>query len=47
MAKKQYMFVAGADACGACAGLDGTISDEPLGPQHDNCTCESVPVYEG
>jgi hypothetical protein len=41
---KRYMFVAGADSCGACAGLDGTISDGGLGPQHDNCHCQDVPV---
>ena len=41
---KQYMFIAGGDACGACAALDGTVSDGPLGPQHDNCQCQDVPV---
>lgn len=41
---KQYMFVAGGDACGACAALDGTISDGGLGQQHDNCQCQDVPV---
>lgn len=41
---KQYMFVAGGDACGACAALDGTLSDGGLGPQHDNCQCQDVPV---
>ena len=46
MAKQQYMFQAGGDACGGCAALDGTISDAPLGPQHENCHCQSVPVRE-
>jgi hypothetical protein len=43
---KKYIFVAGGDACGACAALDGTISDAPLGPQHPNCQCQSEPVDE-
>jgi hypothetical protein len=42
----QYMFVAGGDACGACAALDGTISNGGLGQQHENCQCQDVPVHD-
>jgi len=43
---KQYVFEAGADACEICAALNGTVSDAPIGPQHENCQCQSVPVKE-
>jgi hypothetical protein len=47
MGKQQYIFMAGGDACGACSALAGTISDTPLGSQHDNCMCDSIPLSAG
>lgn len=40
----QFMFVAGGEACGACAAMDGTISEGGIGQQHENCQCQDVPV---
>ncbi len=47
MGKQQYIFVAGGDACDACSALAGNVSDAPLGSQHDNCMCDSVPLSAG
>jgi len=43
--QKQYMFVAGADSCGSCAGLAGDISDSPHGERQEGCGCQDEPVY--
>jgi hypothetical protein len=47
MPKTQYVFMAGGDACGACSALAGTVSDAPLGAQHSNCMCASIPLTAG
>lgn len=43
----RYVFVCGGDSCGACSALAGTVSDTPLGQQHDNCMCDSIPLNAG
>jgi len=43
----RYVFVCGGDACGACSALAGTVSDQPLGQQHDSCMCDSIPLNAG
>jgi len=43
----KYVFMAGGDACGACSALAGTVSDQPLGSQHANCQCDSIPLTAG
>jgi len=40
----KYIFMAGGDACEACAALAGAVTDYPLGPQHDHCECDSAPL---
>jgi hypothetical protein len=47
MANQKFIFMAGGDACGACSALAGTISDTPLGSQHENCMCDSIPLSAG
>lgn len=42
----QYVFQAGGDACEVCAGLNGTVTDAPMGQVHENCQCQSIPVKE-
>jgi hypothetical protein len=43
----KWVFVCGGDACGACSALAGTVSDQPLGQQHDSCMCDSIPLNAG
>lgn len=43
----RWVFVCGGDACGACSALEGTVSDQPLGQQHDSCMCDSIPLNAG
>ena len=47
MAGQLYQFQAGGEACGTCAGMDGQVSEGPMGLPHDGCRCQVVPLSAG